>query len=127
MRKVYFLAVSGKKLQILKIFNSLMYLCNKSIEFKKYQPCEKFIFQQLIVNFANFHRNINMLMKKKKMHLKNIIHEKILNFNSYLQVSMIFGEITVSVQNKIVHLKNIIPKKVHNLAMSFKFCQFSVK
>ena len=33
--------------------------------FKKYDLLDKFLFQQLVVNFVDFWRNNSMLMKKK--------------------------------------------------------------
>ena len=46
-----------------------VYLCKKNPAFKKYNPQRKFIFWQLIVNFANFWQNNSAFMQRKKSYI----------------------------------------------------------
>ena len=65
MRKYYILKISHEKTQI-NIF------VQKHRAFKRYQTRKRFIFQQLIRNFADFRRNNSLLLQKKMEHLRNI-------------------------------------------------------
>ena len=47
---------------------------------QRYQPQGKFIFQQLISNFADFQRKNTVFQQNKIMLLKNVSHEKNLYF-----------------------------------------------
>ena len=63
---------------------------------KKYQPCEKFIFRQLIKNFADYWRNISIFLNItslkniicKKINVSTIGHETSWNFLIFVELIM---------------------------------------
>ena len=97
--------------------------------FIKYYLQEKFIFRQLVMNFAKFLQNNIVFMEKKKFlylkiyqpRKKFIFQQLIANFADFWRNYKIFMQENCS-------FKKYQPwRKIYVLTISSKFCRFSVK
>ena len=90
-----------------------MYLCKKKGGgiILKFEPLEKFIFQQLVMNFAIFGRIIRVLVQNSPTLTKYQPREKFILRQLVVILAYFRINNSLFMQNKIAHLKNISCEK----------------